>query len=179
MVLSMLYPFGKRSLCRKLRIYPQYILGAVLAWPAVPGWAAIHKSQTFASTCATCTPLLGVMFFWTLYFNTAYSYQDVVGDRQQGVHSLYNAWGDAHIKRLLIAFVVPVVACLWYFFVLLRANAWLWVSWLGVWSVTFVWQIRRFDAKKPETGGMVHRSNAALGVWAVGVCFFELLLSGQ
>lgn len=176
-MLTLIYPFGKRPLARKLRIYPQYLLGAALAWPAVPGWAAIHnESQTFAATCATCAPLLGIMFFWTLYFNTAYSYQDVVGDRQLGVHSLYTSWGDDHIVALLVALIMPVVVCLSYFLVELNASAWLWLSWMGLWSVTFLSQMRQFDAKKPETGGMVHRSNATLGLWTVGACLVELLL---
>ncbi|KAI6752571.1 hypothetical protein HG530_013940 [Fusarium avenaceum] len=83
MVASILYPFGKRPLARKLFIYPQYILAFTIAWPAIPGRAAIcGHHESFAQTTRQCLPLCAMVFFWTIYLNTAYSYQDVVDDRK-------------------------------------------------------------------------------------------------
>lgn len=177
-VLTFLYPFGKRPLARRLHIYPQYLLGGVLAWPAVPGWAAIHGGgQPFLATCGQCLHLCAVKFFWTLYFNTAYSYQDVVDDLKMGVHSFYNLLGGSprSVQALLMALVVLVVACLAEFLYQFH-SAWLWLSWMVVWTLSFMRQMWKYDAKKPETGGPLHRQNAGLGVWAVLVCLIELLI---
>ncbi|KAM4067157.1 ubiA prenyltransferase family protein [Hirsutella rhossiliensis] len=83
MVASILYPFGKRPVARTLRIYPQYILALTIAWPAIPGRAAIYgQHESFSETAHQCLPLCIMVFFWTIYLNTAYSYQDVVDDRK-------------------------------------------------------------------------------------------------
>ncbi|CEF79628.1 hypothetical protein FGSG_04593 [Fusarium graminearum PH-1] len=109
MVASVLYPFGKRYLARKLMIYPQYILAFTIAWPAIPGRAAIcGRHESFTETTRQCLPLCIMVFFWTIYLNTAYSYQDVVDDRKLKVNSFYNIAGN-HIHVLLVLLVSPII----------------------------------------------------------------------
>lgn len=118
---------------------------------------------------------MAVQFFWTLYFNTAYSYQDVVDDTKMGVHSFYNILGGSSrsVQAMLTALIVPVVACLAAFLYYFQST-WLWVAWMGVWTLSFVKQMWTYNAQKPETGGPLHRENAVLGIWAVLVCLVEL-----
>ncbi|KAK7403406.1 hypothetical protein QQX98_010819 [Neonectria punicea] len=176
MVASILYPFGKRPLARKLFIYPQYILAFTIAWPAIPGRAAISGHyETFAETTRQCLPLCTMVFFWTIYLNTAYSYQDVVDDRKMKVNSFYNIAGN-HIHVLLVLLVSPILVCLPLYLAGFH-SMWLWVSWMGVWTTTLVRQLARFDPKQPASGGTLHKSNFILGVWTILACAVEVFIS--
>lgn len=175
MIASFLYPFGKRPLARTLYIYPQYILAFVIAWPAVPGRAAISgRHDAFSHTMLHCLPICTTVFFWTLYLNTAYSYQDVVDDRKLNVNSLYNVAGR-HTHGLLVALVSPILLCLPLHLAQFR-SPWLWISWMGVWTAALATQLLRFDPKRPSSGGTLHKSNFVLGVWTIVACVVEVLL---
>jgi 4-hydroxybenzoate polyprenyltransferase len=173
---TILYPFGKRQLCRRLYIYPQYFLGFTLAWPSVIGWMAIKGLQIpFTQSISESLPLSITVFAWTLYLNTAYSYQDIVDDSKMNVNSVYVAAGS-RIHMFLVILAGLVLGSL---YLQLRAqnSGWLWVSWMCVWALSFVHQLLRFDAKKPESGGPLHKENFALGVWTIVACAAELGLS--
>ncbi|THC88838.1 hypothetical protein EYZ11_011712 [Aspergillus tanneri] len=108
-VASILYPYGKRPLAQRFHLYPQYILGFTIAWPAIAGCAAIHNQKlSFGEIAHHCLPLCTMIFFWTLYLNTAYSYQDVVDDRKMGVNSFYNLAGK-HIHLFLVMLATTVL----------------------------------------------------------------------
>ncbi|KAK8004902.1 hypothetical protein PG990_010939 [Apiospora arundinis] len=172
---SFLYPFGKRPICSKFYFYPQYILGFTIAWPAVPGRTAIfHGQETFAESVQACMPLLNMVFFWTIFLNTAYSYQDVVDDRKMGVNSFYNVLGK-HVHLLLCLLLVPVAICVPMYLNQFHST-WLWVSWAGVWAFSLLRQIIRFDEKNPASGGSLHVDNFLLGAWTVVACTIELLM---
>ncbi|KAH3552021.1 hypothetical protein KXW20_002260 [Aspergillus fumigatus] len=173
---TILYPFGKRQLCRRLYIYPQYFLGFSLAWPGAIGWMAIKGRQIpFTQSISESLPLSITVFTWTLYLNTAYSYQDVVNDSKMNVNSAYVAAGS-RIHMFLVILAGLVLGSL---YLQLRAqnSGWLWASWMCVWALSFVHQLLRFDAKKPESGGPLHKENFALGVWTIVACAAELGLS--
>lgn len=176
MVASILYPFGKRPLAQKLRVYPQYILAFTIAWPAIPGRAAIYgQRESFVETNRQCLPLCTMVFFWTIYLNTAYSYQDVVDDRKLKVNSFYNVAGS-HIHILLVVLVSPILVCLPLYLVGFN-SMWLWISWLGVWTASLAAQLVQFDPKKPASGGSLHKSNFILGVWTIIACAIEVFLN--
>ncbi|GJD03192.1 UbiA prenyltransferase [Colletotrichum tabaci] len=175
---SVLYPFGKRSLARMLGIYPQYILAFTIAWPAVIGRAAIYgQYESYAETLRQCLPLCTMVFFWTIYLNTAYSYQDVVDDRKLGVNSFYNIAGK-HIHLLLVALVSPILVCLPIYLFELH-SLWLWLSWMGVWTASLAQQLVQFDPKQPASGGSIHRSNFILGIWTILACVVQVFLTGS
>ncbi|QLI74153.1 Polyprenyl transferase pyr6 [Metarhizium brunneum] len=178
MIASMLYPFLKRPTAKKLHIYPQYMLAFTIAWPAIPGRAAIcGRDESFSETVRYCLPLCTVVFFWTIYLNTAYSYQDVVDDRKLNVNSFYNIAGQ-HTHLVLVALVCPILACLPLYLTQFQST-WLWVTWMGVWTAAFAVQLALFDAKKPSSGGSLHKSNFILGIWTIVVCSVELLLKAR
>ncbi|KAF6842701.1 4-hydroxybenzoate geranyltransferase 2 [Colletotrichum musicola] len=175
---SVLYPFGKRPLARKLGVYPQYILAFTIAWPAVIGRAGIYgQYESFTETLRYCLPLCTVVYFWTIYLNTAYSYQDVVDDRKLGVNSFYMLAGE-HIHLLLVALVSPILVCLPIYLADLHST-WLWVSWMGVWTASLVLQLVRFDPKQPATGGSLHKSNFMLGIWTILACVVQVFLTSN
>ncbi|RDA95882.1 hypothetical protein CP533_5187 [Ophiocordyceps camponoti-saundersi (nom. inval.)] len=175
MIASFLYPFGKRPTARMLYIYPQYILAFTIAWPAVPGRAAISgRHDAFTDTIRQCLPICTTVFFWTLYLNTAYSYQDVVDDQKLKVNSFYNIAGR-HTHALLVALVSPILVCLPLHLAQFR-SPWLWISWMGVWTAALMVQLLRFDPKRPASGGSLHKSNFVLGVWTIVACVVEVLL---
>lgn len=172
---SVLYPFGKRPIVRKFYFYPQYILGFTIAWPAVIGWSAIHgQDQSYSETCFHCLPICIMTWFWTIYLNTAYSYQDIEDDRKMGVNSLYTFAGR-HIKVLLIVLVAAVFVCIPMFLTEFQ-SVWLWFAWMGVWSVSLLEQLSRFDPKRPASGGTLHKSNYMLGAWTMIACMIEVFM---
>lgn len=155
--------------------YPQYILGFTIAWPAVIGWAAIYgQDQSFAETCFQCLPICIMTWFWTIYLNTAYSYQDIEDDRKMGVNSLYMLPGR-YIKVLLIALVIAVLVCMSMALSEFK-SIWLWFAWMGVWSASLLEQLSRFDPQRPASGGTLHKSNYMLGVWTIASCGIEVFL---
>lgn len=172
---TLLYPYGKRPVIRKLGIYPQYILGFTLAFPAVPGWASIYgQEESFGAILKQCLPLLLFVFVWTMYFNTAYSYQDVLDDTKLNVNSFYVLAGK-NIHALLVVLGVATLATVpWILYPL--GSTWLWASWMGLWSVSYAEQFLRFDASKPASGGVLHRRNVALGLFNIFACAVELAL---
>jgi 4-hydroxybenzoate polyprenyltransferase len=174
-----LYPFGKRPIARKWHLYPQYILG-VLGLPlAVSGWAAIYFQEGLGllGCMKRALPLSLMMFIWTLYYNTAYSYQDVADDRKLGVHSMYVLAGQ-NIHAFLVCLGVLVLGSIAWVLEDVE-SAWLWLSWMGVWTVAYLSQFRHFDPARPETGGLLHKQNVKLGVWTVFVCIVEVFLAAM
>ncbi|POR36058.1 4-hydroxybenzoate polyprenyltransferase domain protein [Tolypocladium paradoxum] len=175
MVASILYPFGKRPMAQKLRIYPQYILAFTIAWPAIPGRAAIYgQHESFAKTARQCLSLCTMVYFWTIYLNTAYSYQDVVDDQKLNVTSFYNVAGR-HTHLLLVVLVSPILVFLPLYLFEFHST-WLWISWMGVWTAALAAQLVRFDPKQPASGGSLHKSNFMLGVWTIIACAIEVFL---
>jgi 4-hydroxybenzoate polyprenyltransferase len=116
------------------------------------------------------------VFTWTLYFNTAYSYQDIVDDKKLGVNSLYNLAGN-NIHGVLVALVTIMAGALWWALYPL-GSAWLWFSWMGVWIVGCVDQMGRFDARNPSSGQYVFRSNVVMGLWTIMACLLEVIFTG-
>ncbi|KAF9877425.1 UbiA prenyltransferase [Colletotrichum karsti] len=175
---SCLYPYGKRPNAQRLRIYPQYILGFTVAWPAVLGRSAIYgRHQPFDFTVSQCFPLCTMVFFWIIYLNTAYSYQDIVDDQKMRINSFYTV-GGRNFHRFLVALISPILICLPLYLIRFR-SLWLWMSWMGVWTATFFKQLSEFDPKWPASGGGVHKSNFILGVWTIVACAVEVLLKNN
>ncbi|KAL3490082.1 UbiA prenyltransferase family-domain-containing protein [Aspergillus germanicus] len=173
---TILYPFAKRPIFRRLHIYPQYLLGFTLAYPSLIGVLAIKGAHQPLSTCISeSLPLAIMVFAWTLYLNTAYSYQDIEDDTKMGVNSAYVLAGPVYIHYLLLLLAGLALGALgWQ--LAGQGSEWLWGSWMGVWVWSFTGQLVRFDAKRPESGGALHRENFLLGVWTVGICVAELVL---
>ncbi|KAK2007627.1 UbiA prenyltransferase [Colletotrichum eremochloae] len=175
-VASILYPYGKRPMALKLRIYPQYILGFTIAWPAVLGRSAIHgRYESIGDSIGYCLPLCCMVFFWIIYLNTAYSYQDVVDDQKINVNSFYTVAGR-HFHRFLVVLISPILMCI-PLYLLRFGSLWLWFSWMGVWTASFAAQLVHFDPDRPASGGGVHKSNFVLGVWTIVACCVQVFLS--
>lgn len=171
---TILYPFGKRPAARKWYIYPQYILGALGLPLVVSGWESIYYRGVL-DTVSRSLPLSLFVFFWILYYNTAYSYQDVCDDRKMNVHSIYTMAGQ-HIHMFLV--FLGTIVLLNIAWVLTRlGSTWLWFSWMGVWVFAYLAQFTIFDATKPHTGGVVHKQNVLLGIWGIVACMVEVLLA--
>ncbi|KIA75971.1 UbiA prenyltransferase family protein [Aspergillus ustus] len=177
---TILYPYGKRSFFKAIYFYPQYFLGFTLGWPSVIGWLAIKgHTQSLQANIAESSALAVTVFAWTLYLNTAYSYQDIEGDRKARVNSIYFLAGPAYIH-----YFVGFLAGLVVFAIAVQlmgsqgqgGSQWLWGSWFCVWGWSFAGQLLRFSSGDPASGGGLHKENFALGVWTVVACAVELVL---
>ncbi|KAL2820629.1 UbiA prenyltransferase family-domain-containing protein [Aspergillus granulosus] len=172
---TILYPFAKRSVFRRLYIYPQYLLGFTLAYPSLIGVLAIKGHlQPLSTSLTESLPLAIMVFTWTLYLNTAYSYQDIVDDQKMGVNSSYVLAGSYIHYLLVLLASIALGAVGWQLY--LQGSEWLWGSWMGVWMWSFLGQLARFDKSRPESGGSVHRENFVLGVWTIFICAVELVM---
>ncbi|KAL4863116.1 hypothetical protein BDV12DRAFT_189891 [Aspergillus spectabilis] len=171
---TVLYPFAKRPIFRRLHIYPQYLLGFTLAYPSVIGILAIKgPSQPLFTSLTESLPLAITVFTWTLYLNTAYSYQDIVDDQKMNVNSSYVLAGSYIHYLLVLLAALSLGAVGWQ--LRSQGSEWLWGSWMGVWLWSFLGQLVRFDKGRPESGGSLHKENFGLGVWTVFVCAVELV----
>nr|BCP96885.1 prenyltransferase [Penicillium shearii] len=172
---TILYPFGKRSFFKTIYFYPQYFLGFTLGYPSVIGWLAIKgQDQSLQDNIMESFALGTTVFTWVLYLNTAYSYQDIEGDKKANVNSVYFLAGS-YIHYFLV-FLAALVLGATSLQLKAQASQWLWGSWLSVWGYSFASQLSRFSAKDPSSGGTLHKENFALGVWTVFACAVELLL---
>ncbi|OQD97275.1 hypothetical protein PENVUL_c084G01203 [Penicillium vulpinum] len=172
---TLLYPYCKRPVARKFGIYPQYVLGLTAACPAVFGRAAIYNQEhSFPDLINASFPLCLFVFVWTLYFNTAYSYQDVKDDSKMEINSSY-VFAGQRIHVLLVILAGLVLASVpWVLYPL--QSPWLWISWMGVWTVGCVEQLVKFNANDPHTGGLVWKHNILLALWTIVACLVEVLL---
>lgn len=168
-----LYPYVKRPVFRKVFIYPQYILGLAVAYPAITGWSSINgREQSTSEILTNCAPICLLVFFWCFYFNTAYSHQDSVDDRKMNINSAYLVAGQR--IRLFLAFLSVLPLAVIPSVVSKIDSPWLWFSWMVVWTGAMVKQIVQFDARKPESGGCIHWENFLLGLWTVAACVVEV-----
>ncbi|KAJ5425436.1 hypothetical protein N7465_000506 [Penicillium sp. CMV-2018d] len=179
-----LYPFAKRPAARNWYIYPQYILGALGLPLVISGRAAIHASKNktetegLLATLFHSLPLSVFIFLWILYYNTAYSYQDIRDDRKMHVQSMYNLGGQRIHAFLVFLGTLVLINIAWVLGASgQQSSNWLWTAWMGVWTVVYVVQFSRFEAAKPATGGMVHKQNVFLGLWNVVVFGVEVFLA--
>lgn len=177
-VIIMLYPLGKRPIFRKLHLYPQYLLGVAVGYPTIHGWSAIYGGQlSLSEILERCFPLWLFLFFWTFYANTAYSYQDVEDDRKMKVNSAYNLAGR-HIRAFL-AFLATLALLTIPLVLNPVSSLWLWVSWMGVWTMGITKQLITFNPSMPETGGALQLQTVILGIWTIIACIVQLGLSGS
>ncbi|KAJ5928127.1 hypothetical protein N7466_007083, partial [Penicillium verhagenii] len=165
-----LYPFCKRPTAQKLGVYPQFVLAGAAAWTIITGGAAVAPEYL-----AYQYPLCMLVVTWIVYINTAYSYQDMVDDAKMKVNSLYVLAGG-YLKLVVTVFAVGVPISIAWVLTRVDASPWLWISWMGVWSVSYVEQLAGFSATDPRSGGPVHAKNFALAAWTFVACSVELLL---
>ncbi|KAL4799164.1 UbiA prenyltransferase family-domain-containing protein [Aspergillus venezuelensis] len=92
-----LYSFAKRPLEKQLYVYPQFILSVTCALPSSSGWAAVYGPGITMGTPFQIGALVAV---WIVYLNTAYSCQDIEGDKRLGVNSLYLLLSDGNRTRV-------------------------------------------------------------------------------
>jgi 4-hydroxybenzoate polyprenyltransferase len=169
------YPYLKRPVFSKVFIYPQYVLGLAVSYPAITGWASINgQDQSTADIVNHCAPIVLLVFVWCFYFNTAYSFQDSVDDRKMKVNSAYVFAGDR--IRLFLSFLSILTLVTIPFVVSKIDSPWLWLSWMGVWCSAMIKQIVQFDSGKPESGARIHWENFLLGLWTSSACVIEVYL---
>ncbi|KAL4789118.1 hypothetical protein BDV19DRAFT_395340 [Aspergillus venezuelensis] len=103
---SLLYPFGKRRFFKVVHVYPQYFLGFTLGYPSLIGWLAIKgQDQPLRESIIESAGLGITVLTWVLYLNTAYSYQDIEGDKKAKVNSIYFLAGS-YIRGFLTILAV-------------------------------------------------------------------------
>lgn len=98
-----IYPLMKR-----ITYWPQLFLALVINWGALMAWTAIHNEIT-----AEGILIYVACIFWTLGYDTIYSYQDHQDDIAIGVKSTGVKFG-LHSKKYIALFYTAMFFALWF-----------------------------------------------------------------
>ena len=138
MILAFSYPFMKR-----LTYWPQLFLGLTFNWGVVMAWSASTNSVTFEILALYLSAI-----FWTLGYDTIYGVQDMKDDEIIGLKSTSIKF-KKNIKTFVgISYFISVLILIFLFHKELGLNL---VSlFLLIFILTLVYQIKKFDKKKPN-----------------------------
>ncbi|KAI1645177.1 UbiA prenyltransferase [Daldinia loculata] len=86
-IFTIYYPWSKRH-----TYFSQFVLGFCLAWGIIVGCAAVGAEQPWKDRSALCLVLVSI--FWTVIYDTIYSYQDIEDDIKIGLKSTAVLFGN-------------------------------------------------------------------------------------
>ncbi|KAF2247320.1 hypothetical protein BU26DRAFT_566306 [Trematosphaeria pertusa] len=174
--MATIYPLAKHWMP-----WPQFALAPAVAWPVVTGCvsaadlsytqenhndiSAITFMQLDLSICA---PLFLAYASWTIYFDTAYGLQDIVGDRESGIGSLAQDLGKRYIRAFLAVVGVAIIILLSFGAISAGCSPVFWTFGVGTfgvgtWTCSILHQLYILDAEDPKSGGRVFGINIVLG----------------
>ncbi|MBL0942321.1 MAG: 4-hydroxybenzoate octaprenyltransferase [Alphaproteobacteria bacterium] len=150
LILVTVYPWMKR-----ITYWPQAFLGLTFNWGALMGWAAVKGNLELRAFT-----LYAAGFFWTLFYDTIYAYQDKNDDLKIGVKSSA-LWLGHHARPFLYGCIAMMFLCflnthytlIYLIFVL-----------FAIFHLT--WQATIVDFTNPNDCFMKFRSNQLIG-WII------------
>jgi 4-hydroxybenzoate polyprenyltransferase len=157
-----IYPLMKR-----VTAWPQAVLGLAFSWGALMGWAADYRALALPALF-----LYASAFCWTIGYDTIYALQDARDDAIVGIKSTARLFGKN----------VRLGVGLFYLAAALLAQMALWsvgasvIAELGMllYSLHFVWQLRRIDNATPQMALRLFRSNRYAGL----ILFLGIAIEG-
>jgi 4-hydroxybenzoate polyprenyltransferase len=183
--MATIYPFAKRWMP-----WPQFVLAPAVAWPVVTGCISAASlapnslgrdpSPTKVLTqldLSICVPLFLAYASWTIYFDTAYGLQDIVGDRESGIGSLAQYLGKRYIRGFLLLVGMGIIILLGFGATNARCSPIFWIFGIGIWACSILHQLYILDADDPSTGGRVFGINIVLGLFVTVVTITEVFIA--
>lgn len=184
-IMATIYPFAKRCMP-----WPQFALAPTVAWPVITGCisaatltpAPLDHEVTMATSLkqldlSVCIPLFMAYASWTIYFDTAYGLQDIVGDRKSGIGSLAQYLGKRYIKSFLSLTGIVIIMFLGFGAHNARCSLIFWTFGLGTWVCSFLYQLHILDADEPHSGGRVFGINIVLGLFVTVIATAEVVMA--
>ena len=138
MIFAFSYPFMKR-----FTYWPQLFLGFTFNWGIIMAWASIMNEIAYLPIL-----LYWGAIFWTLGYDTIYGVQDISDDEVIGVKST-----AIKFKNNLNFFVISCysISLISIILVMLNLNFNYSIFFLGVFTLTLIYQIKIFKIKNPST----------------------------
>ena len=153
MPLAFTYPLMKR-----FTYWPQLFLGITFNYGLILGWTAIQSQ----------IGLLPILFylgaiFWTLGYDTIYGFQDIKDDEIIGLKSASIKFKD-NAKSFI--FLCYLILCISLFIIgyLINSNLYFYIFMVLPIFHLFLYQIKKFNPKKPDSCLEIFKSNNFLGL---------------
>ncbi len=139
MVLAFSYPYMKR-----ITYWPQLFLGLTFNWGIIMAWTAVNNMVSFEIIL-----LYASAIFWTLGYDSIYGVQDVADDEIIGLKSTAIKF-KKNIKLFVTMNYFLTSLMLVYLF-RNEINFNIFTAALFLFVLTLVYQLFKFNSKKPET----------------------------
>ena len=153
MPLAFTYPLMKR-----FTYWPQLFLGITFNYGLILGWTTIQNQ----------IDLLPILFylgaiFWTLGYDTIYGFQDIKDDEIIGLKSASIKFKD-NAKSFI--FLCYLILCISLFIIgyLINSNLYFYIFMVLPIFHLFLYQIKKFNPKKPDSCLEIFKSNNFLGL---------------
>lgn len=146
---------------KRIVSWPQFILAPAVAGPAFVGWSSI----TGNSNIEGALPLFIAYSVWTVYFDTAYGFQDINDDKKAGVGSLAQFLGPTFIKPFLGLAGTVTIGLLAIAATKAQFTLLFWILGLGIWAASLPFQFNMLDLNDSKSGGKVFGFNIKLGLY--------------
>lgn len=157
-LLIIAYPWMKR-----ITYWPQAFLGMAMSYSSLLGYAYVTKTVAFPAWVIFIT-----LFFWTLFYDTLYAFQDIKDDLKAGIKSSALALSRFKVSNSVSKFSILCVTCMlcgFIFLAIYHAPLRLELS-MGVLTIMasfFLIQVWRFDPDNKELCGLLFRQQKYAG----------------
>ncbi len=159
MIFAFAYPFMKR-----ITYWPQLFLGLTFNWGLIMAWTSLNE---YISLEIVLFYLAAI--FWTLGYDTIYGAQDIKDDEIIGVKSTSIRF-KKNIKQFVsISYFLTFVILFYLFKELIGVN--LFTFLFTLFFLSLVFQLWKFDRRKPQTCLVAFRANNFTGMFL----FFALI----
>ncbi|MGG4605346.1 4-hydroxybenzoate octaprenyltransferase [Paenalcaligenes sp. Me131] len=144
-------------LCKRFTYWPQAVLGIAFNWGMLMAWSDTQNSVPLAAIAMWWGTVL-----WQIGYDAIYGYIDIADDLKLGLKSAAIRFGDNGKQWIGGLYILSMLCWLWAGYSMGMGIGYFVV--MAVIAVHFVWQVGRFDPKRPEFGLGLFRANMTVGV---------------
>lgn len=162
--LVVIYP-----LCKRFTHWPQAVLGIAFNWGMLMAWSDTQNVVPLAAVAMW----LGAVT-WQIGYDAIYGYIDMEDDLRLGLKSAAIRFGDQGKQWIGGFYLATMVLWVWAGYAM--GLGWGYFIVMALIGIHFVWQIARFDPRRPEFGLGLFRANMTVGVMLVLAALVGTLL---
>ena len=144
-------------LCKRFTYWPQAVLGIAFNWGMLMAWSDTQNIVPLAAIAMWWGTVL-----WQIGYDAIYGYIDIADDLKLGLKSAAIRFGDNGKQWIGGLYILAMLCWLWAGYSM--GMGWGYFVVMAVIAVHFVWQVSRFDPKRPEFGLGLFRANMTVGV---------------
>lgn len=144
-------------LCKRFTYWPQAVLGIAFNWGMLMAWSDTQNIVPLAAIAMWWGTVL-----WQIGYDAIYGYIDIADDLKLGLKSAAIRFGDNGKQWIGGLYILAMLCWLWAGYSM--GMSWGYFVVMAVIAVHFVWQVSRFDPKRPEFGLGLFRANMTVGV---------------